>query len=387
MRVPLLDLKAQFAPLRDAVLGEIARVCDAQQFVLGPDVERFERDVAGYLGVRHGIGMSSGTDAILAALMALGVGPGDDVVTPTYSFFATAGCVWRLGARPVLADIDPVTFNVTADEVERVLTPRTRAMLPVHLYGQMAEMAPLQAMGARHGFTVIEDACQAIGAAEGGVRAGGAGEMACFSFFPSKNLGGFGDGGLVTTNDAGHAARLRLLRGHGAHTKYHHEIVGGNFRLDALQAVVLGVKLPHLDAWTEGRRRNAARYRTLFADAAHAAGVTLGVGTQAPTPPGIIVLPAERPDVRHIYNQFVIRTGRRDELKAHLAAHEIGSEVYYPVPFHLQACFASLGHRAGEFPVAEACAADSLAIPIFAELTDGQLQFVVETIIDFARRG
>jgi dTDP-4-amino-4,6-dideoxygalactose transaminase len=387
MRVPLLDLKAQFAPLRDAVLGEVARVCDAQMFVLGPDVERFERDVAAYLGVSHAIGVSSGTDAILAVLMALGVGPGDEVVTPTYSFFATAGCVWRLGARPVLADVDPATFNITADEIARVLTPRTRAILPVHLFGQMVEMAPVQALAARHGVAVIEDACQAIGASEAGVRAGGAGDMACFSFFPSKNLGGFGDGGLVTTNDAGHAARIRLLRGHGAHTKYHHHIVGGNFRLDALQAAVLGVKLPHLEAWTEGRRRNAARYRVLFADAAAAAGVTLGVGTQLPTPPGVVVLPAERPDARHIYNQFVIRTGRRDELKAHLAAREIGTEVYYPVPFHLQECFAALGHRAGEFPAAEACASDSLALPIYAELADDQLHFVVESIIEFARRG
>jgi dTDP-4-amino-4,6-dideoxygalactose transaminase len=309
------------------------------------------------------------------------------VVTPTYSFFATAGCVWRLGARPVLADIDPATFNLTADEVARVLTPRTRAILPVHLFGQMAEMAPLTALAKRHGVPVIEDACQAIGAEEAGARAGGVGDLACFSFFPSKNLGGFGDGGLVTTNDAGHAARVRLLRGHGAHTKYHHEIVGGNFRLDALQAAILGVKLPHLDAWTEGRRRNAARYRALFAEAAGAAGVTLGAAGSTPTPPGVLVLPAERPDVRHIYNQFVIRTGRRDELKAHLAAHEIGTEVYYPVPFHLQACFASLGHHGGEFPVAEACAGDSLALPIYAELSDDQLHFVVETIVNFVRQG
>jgi dTDP-4-amino-4,6-dideoxygalactose transaminase len=386
MRVPLLDLPAQFAPLREAVLAEIARVCDAQYFVLGPDVERFEREVAAYLGVPHAIGVSSGTDAILAALMALGIGPGDEVITPTYSFFATAGCVWRVGARPVFVDVDPATFNVTAGAVEAAMTPRTRAVLPVHLFGQMVEMAPLQSLAARHGIVVIEDACQSIGATEAGVAAGGIGELGCFSFFPSKNLGAFGDGGLVTARDAALADRVRLMRGHGSRTKYHHELVGGNFRLDALQAAVLRVKLPHLDAWSEGRRRNAERYRQRFAEATTRAGVTVGEASPAPTPPGVIVLPAERPGVRHIYNQFVIRTGRRDELKAHLSAKGIGTEVYYPVPFHLQACFASLGHGVGDFPAAEACAADSLALPIYAELTDAQQQFVVDEIVAFASR-
>jgi dTDP-4-amino-4,6-dideoxygalactose transaminase len=385
MRVPLLDLPAQFAPIREQVLEAIARLCDSQQFILGEAVLGFESALASRLGVAHAIGVSSGTDAILASLMALGIGPGDEVVTPTYSFFATAGCVWRLGARPVLVDIDPATFNVQADAVAAAITPRTRAIIPVHLYGQMVEMAPLLALAARHGLPVIEDACQAIDARDGAVRAGAAGTVGCFSFFPSKNLGGFGDGGLITTGDAELAARLRLLRGHGAETKYYHRIVGGNFRLDALQAVVLHAKLPHLEAWTEGRRRNAARYRALFAEAAPAAGITLAPAGPGPTPPGTLSLPAERPDVHHVYNQFVIRTGARDAVKAHLAALGIGSEIYYPVPFHLQECFASLGYARGAFPVAEAAAADSLALPIYSELTEAQQRFVVRGVLEGGR--
>jgi dTDP-4-amino-4,6-dideoxygalactose transaminase len=384
MKVPLLDLKAQFAPLRETILGEMARVCDAQTFVLGPDVERFERAIAEHLGVRHAIGVSSGTDAVLAALMALDIGPGDEVITPTYSFFATAGCVQRVGATPVFVDVDPATFNVAADAMARAITSRTRALLPVHLFGQMVDMAPLVALARDRGVAIIEDACQAIGAAEPCGPAGGIGAVGCFSFFPSKNLGGFGDGGLVTTSDPALADRIRLLRGHGARTKYHHDIVGGNFRLDALQAVVLHAKLGSLDQWTEGRQRNAARYRRLFAEAAAgSSGVTIGEAAAGPTPPGVLVLPAARADARHIYNQFVIRAARRDELKAHLATRGIGTEVYYPVPFHLQACFASLGYRAGEFPVAEACASDSLALPIYAELTEDQQRYVVDAIVAF----
>jgi len=384
MIVPLLDLKLQFAPLREAILAEIARVCDAQQFVLGPDVERFERAVADHLGIRHAVGVSSGTDALLISFMALGIGPGDEVITPAYSFFATAGCVWRLGAKPVFVDVDPASFNLRADAVARAVTPRTKAVVPVHLYGQMLDMPPLVALAQRHGFAIVEDACQSIGAARDGRLAGSLGDAGCFSFFPSKNLGAFGDGGLVTTDDAGMAARLRLLRGHGARTKYHHDIVGGNFRLDALQAAVLHVKLPHLDAWTEGRRRNAQRYRELFAQAvARTGGISLAPAGAAPTPDRVLVLPAEDPGVRHIYNQFVIRTGRRDALKAHLTARGIGTEIYYPVPFHLQECFASLGHRASDFPVSEACARDSLALPIYAELTEAQQRYVVDEIVSF----
>jgi dTDP-4-amino-4,6-dideoxygalactose transaminase len=381
MRVPLLDLTAQFARIRPDVLRAIEAVCDSQRFILGPAVEAFEQAIAERLGVPHAIGMSSGTDALLAALMAAGVGPGDEVVTPTYSFFATAGCVWRLGARPVLVDVEPATLNVTAEAIEAALTPRTKAVIPVHLYGQMADMAAIMAVAARHGVAVIEDACQAIDAADASGRAGAVGAMGAFSFFPSKNLGGFGDGGLATTTDAALARRLRLLRGHGAATRYHHEIVGANFRLDALQAAVLSAKLPHLDEWTARRRANAARYRAHFGQAAVAAGVSIVPPVAGPTPDGVLSLPVERPGVTHVYNQFVIRVGRRDAVKAHLTEAGVGCEVYYPVPFHLQACFASLGYARGAFPIAEAAAGDSLALPIYPELTEPQQRYVVEAVL------
>ena len=381
MRVPLLDLTAQYARIRPDVLRAIEEVCDSQRFILGPTVERFEREMADRIGVAHAIGMSSGTDALLAALMAAGVGPGDEVITPTYSFFATAGCVWRLGARPVLVDVDPATLNVTAEAIAAAMTPKTKAIIPVHLYGQMADMPPILAVAARQGAAVIEDACQAIDAADRGVRAGAAGAMGAFSFFPSKNLGGFGDGGLTTTNDDALARQLRLLRGHGASTRYHHEIVGANFRLDALQAAVLSVKLPHLTEWMTGRQANAARYRTLFTEAASAAGIDLAAPVAGPTPDGVLSLPVERPGVNHVYNQFVIRVGRRDAVKAHLTDAGVGCEVYYPVPFHLQACFAPLGYSRGAFPIAEAAAGDSLALPIYTELTEAQQRYVVESVL------
>ena len=381
MQVPLLDLSAQFARIRPDVLRAIEAVCDSQRFILGPVVEEFERAMAAYVGAAHAVGVSSGTDALLAALMAAGVGAGDEVITPTYSFFATAGCVWRLGARPVLVDVEPATLNVTADAVAAALTPRTRAIIPVHLYGQMADMGPIRDVAARAGVAVIEDACQAIGASDASGRAGAVGTMAAFSFFPSKNLGAFGDAGLVTTNDAALAARLRLLRGHGAATRYHHDVVGGNFRLDALQAAVLGAKLPHLDGWTGGRRANAARYRTLFTEAAARAGVAIAPPAAGPTPAGTLSLPVERPGVHHVYNQFVIRVGGRDAVKAHLTSAGVGCEVYYPIPFHLQACFASLGYRRRAFPVAEAAAGDSLALPIYPELTGAQQQYVVDAVV------
>jgi dTDP-4-amino-4,6-dideoxygalactose transaminase len=381
MRVPLLDLSAQFARIRPDVLRAIEAVCDSQRFILGPAVEEFERAIAARLGVAHAIGMSSGTDALLAALMAAGVGAGDEVITPTYSFFATAGCVWRLGARPVLVDVDPATLNVTGDAVAAAMTPNTKAVIPVHLYGQMVDMPPIMAAAARQGAVVIEDACQAIDAADGGARAGAVGAMSAFSFFPSKNLGGFGDGGLATTNDDALARELRLLRGHGAATRYHHEIVGGNFRLDALQAAVLTAKLPHLEAWTAGRRANAARYRALFAESASTAGVAVAAPMAGPTPEGVLSLPVERPGVTHVYNQFVVRLGRRDAVKAHLTEAGVGCEVYYPVPFHLQACFAPLGYPRGAFPIAEAAAGDSLALPIYPELTEAQQRYVVDAVL------
>jgi dTDP-4-amino-4,6-dideoxygalactose transaminase len=387
MQVPLLDLTIQYASIRDEVMAAIARVCDRQQFILGAEVEAFEREVAERLGVRHAIGVSSGTDALLVALMAFGVGAGDEVITPTYSFFATAGCVTRLGARPVLVDVDPATLNMTADALEASITPRTKAVIPVHLYGQAVDMDPLMAIARKQGIAVIEDACQAIGARDRDRILGALGDVGCFSFFPSKNLGAFGDAGLVTTNNDALAQRIRLLRNHGQHPKYYHHLVGGNFRLDALQAAILRVKLPHLDAWTAARRANAARYARLFTEATAAgpasASLRLVPPSATPTPRGQLALPVERPEAFHIFNQYVIRTGDRDRLREHLTAAGIGTEIYYPVPFHLQSCFASLGYAPGAFPVAEAAAADSLALPIYGELTASQQQHVVESIVRF----
>jgi dTDP-4-amino-4,6-dideoxygalactose transaminase len=367
VRVPLLDLQAQYGPIRDDILAAVTRVCDSQQFIFGPEVSALERELADYLEVGQAIAMSSGTDALLAALMAVGVGPGDEVVTTTYSFFATAGCVSRLGARPVLVDIDPVTFNLDPAAVRAAITPRTKAVVPVHLYGQCADMDALVAIAAEAAVPVIEDAAQAIGARYAGRQAGVMGTVGCFSFFPSKNLGAFGDGGLAVTDDASLAKELRLLRNHGAEPKYMHARIGGNFRLDAIQAAVLRVKLPYLDSWTEGRRRNAARYGDLFARS----GLDGRVG-----------LPVEAEGRRHIYNQFVVRLPDRDSVRAELAAREIGTEIYYPVPFHLQACFADLGYARGDFPHAEEAADRTLALPIYAELSDLQLRAVVDGIAD-----
>ena len=365
MQVPLLDLQAQFAPIRDEVLRAIVGVCDSQRFVLGPEVERFEHEMAALVGVRHAIGVSSGTDALLVALMALGIGPGDEVVTTTYSFFATAGAIARVGARPVLVDIDPITFNISTEAVAAAVTSRTRAIMPVHLFGQCADMAPVLAAAERAGVPVIEDAAQAIGARYQGRSAGAMGALGCFSFFPSKNLGAFGDAGLVTTDDDDLARCVRLLRTHGAERQYYHRLIGGNFRIDALQAAVLRVKAPHLAAWTSGRQRNAERYRTLMTEA----GLT-----------DRVIPPAVAPGCTHVYNQFVVRVPERDETRALLQARGIGTAVYYPVPFHLQECFASLGYREGAFPHAEAAAWSSLALPIYGELSDAQLQHVTATL-------
>jgi dTDP-4-amino-4,6-dideoxygalactose transaminase len=366
--VPLLDLKAQYDPLRRELIDAVTRVCDSQRFIHGPEVEGLERELEAYLGVQHAIGVSSGTDALLAALTAAGVGHGDEVITPTYSFFATAGCVARLGARPVLVDIDPATFNLDTAAAVAAITPRTRAIVPVHLFGQSADMMPLTNAAAQHGVTIIEDAAQAIGARYHDHAVGTLGAIGCFSFFPSKNLGAFGDAGFVSTNDDRLGRQLRLLRNHGMDPKYYHHLIGGNFRLDAIQAAVLRVKLPHLDAWTAGRQRNAQRYRALFEDAKLT---------------GTVRLPVEAPDRTHIYNQFVVRARERDRLKAHLDAAGIGTEVYYPVPFHLQQCFASLGYKAGAFPHAELAANESLALPIYPELTEAQQATVVDEIRRF----
>jgi dTDP-4-amino-4,6-dideoxygalactose transaminase len=366
--VPLLDLKAQFAPLREQILEAITRVCDSQRFILGPEVDLLERELADALGVKHALAVSSGTDALLVALMALDIGPGDEVVTPTYSFFATAGCVSRLGATPVFVDIDPRTFNVDPADLARAITPRTRAILPVHLFGLCADMDPIMAVASSAGIPVIEDAAQAIGSRYRGELAGGIGAIGCFSFFPSKNLGAFGDAGLVTTNDDALGKEMRLLRNHGMEPKYFHHIVGGNFRIDALQAAVLRVKLPSLASWTEARRRNADRYRALFDE----------FGLSA-----TIELPVEPEGYHHIYNQFVIRGRDRDALRAHLDAQRIGTEIYYPVPFHRQVCFAPLHPPQDAFPAADRAAATSLALPIYGELTHEQQRHVVSSIAEF----
>jgi dTDP-4-amino-4,6-dideoxygalactose transaminase len=367
--VPLLDLHAQNGPLRDEILTAIARVCDSQRFIMGPEIEALEGELARMLGVGHAVAVSSGTDAVLLALMALGIGHGDEVVTSSYSFFATAGAVVRVGARPVLVDIDPETFNADPVAIARAITARTKAIMPVHLFGLSADMDPILEEASRRGIPVIEDAAQAIGASYKSRPVGGLGSIGCFSFFPSKNLGAFGDAGLLTTNDSGLAKQARLLRTHGMQPKYYHHAVGGNFRMDALQAAILRVKAPHLVAWTEARRLNASRYRRLFTDAAVE---------------GRITTPVEPANRRHIYNQFVIRTPERDQLKQHLDHRGIGNEIYYPVPFHLQPCFADLGHKAGDFPHAERAAKESLAIPIFSELTEEQQRVVVDAIGEFA---
>jgi dTDP-4-amino-4,6-dideoxygalactose transaminase len=370
-RVPLLDLKAQYATLRDEIRTAMDRVAESQYFILGPEVEALEAEIAAYSHCRFGIGVSSGTDALLVALMALDLQPGDEVITTPYTFFATAGCIARLGAKPVFVDIDPHSYNIDPAPIEAAVTARTRAILPVHLFGQGADMAPIMQVAERHGLTVIEDAAQAIGAEEDGQRAGSIGHLGCFSFFPSKNLGGFGDGGMVVTNDPALAEKLKLLRGHGAKPKYYHKVVGGNFRLDALQAAILRVKLKYLDEWTAGRQRNAARYRQLFQE--------LGLDE-------VVGLPGERENVRHIYNQFVIRCPQREGLMAHLKQHGIGHEIYYPVPMHLQECFADLDYHAGDFPESERAANETLAIPIYPELTEEMQRSVVNAIAQFYDR-
>jgi len=367
MKVPLLDLQAQYHPLRDEILAALTRVSDSQRFIMGPEIAALEQELAGMLGVEHAIAVSSGTDALVAALMTLDIGPGDEVITSPYSFFATAGAIVRLGARPVFVDIDPSSFNIDPSRIETALTPRTKAIVPVHLFGLSADLDPILEAASRSGVPVIEDAAQAIGALYKTRTIGAIGTVGCFSFFPSKNLGAFGDAGLITTNDGTLATRARLMRVHGMEPKYVHRLVGGNFRMDELQAAVLRVKAPHLAAWTEARRLNAARYIRLFNEA--------GLGDR-------LTVPVEPPGYRHIFNQFVIRTADRDGLKRHLDARGIGNEIYYPVPFHLQPCFANLGYRVGDFPHAERAANESLAIPIYGELTVEQQQAVVGAIAE-----
>jgi dTDP-4-amino-4,6-dideoxygalactose transaminase len=368
MRVPLLDLKLQYQKIKPDVLQVIHQVCEEQGFVLGPQVEAFEREVAAYLGAGYAIGVTSGTDALLLSLMAAGVKPGDEVITTPYTFFATAGSISRLGAVPVFVDIDPVTYGLDAAKLADALTPKAKAVIPVHLYGRPMDLAPVLELADAEDLVVIEDAAQAIGAAINGKRVGAFGAFGAFSFFPSKNLGGFGDGGLVTTDDPERAASIRRLRVHGSERRYEHIEIGINGRLDALQAAVLRVKLGHLDEWTEARRRNAARYRALFAEAALADLLAVPEITDG-----------------HVFNQFVIRSKRRDDLKTFLASREIGTEVYYPIPLHLQPCYRHLGYAPGDFPESERAARETLALPVFPELTEAQQAFVVDSITQFYR--
>jgi len=365
MHVPLLDLKAQYATIKEEVSAGIAEVMESQHFILGPKVEECERAVAQYSKCAHGIGVSSGSDALLACLMAEGIGSGDEVITTAYTFFATAGAIARLGATPIFVDIDPVSYNLDPSQIEAKISTKTRAIIPVHLYGQMADMDAVMAIADRHGLCVVEDAAQAIGSEYRGRRAGSMGHYGCFSFFPSKNLGAAGDGGMIVTNDASRAERLRCLRSHGSKPKYFHKIVGGNFRLDAIQAAVVSAKLKHLDDWTAARQRNAKRYDDLF----FAAGLP-------------IVLPKVLTD-RHIFNQYVIRLAARDQLQSYLQKKRIGTEVYYPVPMHLQECFAYLGYHVGSLPESELAAKQTLALPVHPELTIQQAEYVVESIAEF----
>jgi len=380
MIVPLLDLKAQHAALRDELNRAVAQVIDAQHFILGPRVKELEDAIAAYAHCRHGIGVSSGTDALLVSLMAEGIGPGDEVITTPYTFFATAGSIARVGATPVFIDIDPESYNLDPRQIESRITPRTKAIIPVHLYGQMADMDAIMRIAEKHHLIVIEDAAQALGAEYKGRRAGSIGHYGCFSFFPSKNLGAAGDGGMVVTNDANRAEKVRQLRAHGSKPKYYHKIIGGNFRLDEIQAAVLLVKLPHLDGWTAARQRNAERYARLFGEAGlkisvGAAGC--GNGSEGPD----LCIPSTVGD-RHVFNQYIIRVAARDKLKIALQQRGVNTEVYYPVPMHLQECFGFLGFAAGAFPQSERAAEETLALPIYPELTDEQAQYVVQSIKD-----
>lgn len=376
--IPLLDLKAQYESIRSEIDAAIRRVVEAQHFILGPEVDSLEKEIASYSQCKFGVGVSSGTDALLLALMVIGIKPGDEVITTSYTFFATAGAVARLGAKPVFVDIDPDTYNIDPAQVKASITECTRAIIPVHLYGQVAEMGIIMEMAQQHGLVVIEDAAQAIGAEYFGQRAGTIGNMGCFSFFPSKNLGSFGDGGMVTTNDAILDERLRLFRNHGYKPKYFNAVVGGNFRLDAIQAAVLRVKLKYLDFWTAKRQQNAATYRRLFTEA----GLVIDLKAFSEGKYGI-VLPIEAPGRRHIYNQFVIRCHQRDELMRYLKECHITSEVYYPLPLHLQECFADLGYKHGDRVESELAAEQTLALPIYPELNHTMQVQVVNCIADF----
>ncbi len=366
--VRLLDITASYHQILNEVEREMAETIRSGQFILGPKVSRMEERMASYCQARYAVGVSSGTDALLIALMALGIGPGDEVITTPYTFFATAGSIVRTGATPVFVDINDITFNIKPEHIERCITPKTRAIIPVHLYGQCSDMDPILQLAEKHGLRVIEDAAQAIGSEYKGRSAGSLGDIGCFSFFPAKNLGGFGDGGLVTTNSVELYQELKILRVHGSEPKYYHKTLGGNFRLDALQADVVSAKLNFLEEWTEQRRNNAQTYHKLFKDSAMTPFVQL--------PPEVFP--------RHVYNQYVLRVGnRRNELRAFLNEKGIGCEIYYPIPLHLQDCFKSLGYKSGDFPESEKAASETLALPISHEVSQRQQEYVVATIQKF----
>jgi len=366
MEVPLLDLKAQYETIKTDLLAAVSQVVESQRCIGGPKVEELESKIAQISDCKYGVGVSSGTDALLSCLMSLDLGPGDEVITSPFTFFATVGCIARVGARPVFVDIDPKTYNIDPGLIESAVTDKTRAIMPVHLFGQMADMDPIMDVARRHDLAVIEDAAQSITSTYKGKKAGSVGAAGCFSFYPSKNLGSIGDGGMIVTNDEAFHERLVLMRNHGEITKYHHKYVGGNFRLDPIQAAALLVKLPHLETWSQARRDNAAYYNEKFA----------GTVAQAPH---------ISPDCKTIYNQYCIRVPRRDELVAHLKAHKIGCEIYYPVPAHLQECFAYLGYKQGDFPESEQAAGTIMALPVYPELTNEMQDAVVEAVLAFLR--
>ena len=364
MRIPILDLKAQYATIKDEVTQAISEVCESQAFALGPAVAEFEKNVAAYCNSKHAIGVSSGSDALLVSLMALDVKPGDEVVTTPFSFFATAGCIVRIGAKPVFVDVNPNSGNIDPSCIEEKMTEKTRAIIPVHLFGQIAPMKAITEIASQRNLAVVEDAAQAIGASRDGIMAGNFGDCGCFSFYPTKNLGGFGDGGLVTTNNDALANDIRTLRDHGQKPRYFYKVIGGNFRLDGIQGAVLNVKLKYLDDWNEKRRQNAALYDSLFA------------GSPVKTP-------AIDPGNVSIYHQYTITVPERDELQKYLADNDIGSAVFYPKPLHLQDCFSDLGYKQGDMPVAEKLCSEVLSLPVYPELSPDEIECVAGTVLKF----
>jgi len=393
MKVPLLDLKPQYQSLKKEIDEAVQRVIDSQYFIMGPDIQKLEEEICNYLKCKKAIGVSSGTDALLLALMALDIKPGDEIIVPTYSFFATAGVVARLNAIPVFVDCDPVTFNIDPEKIEERITSKTKVMIPVHLYGQSAEMDKIMLIAKKHNIKVDEDAAQVIGTQyKDGRFVGTIGDIGCFSFFPSKNLGGFGDGGIVTTNDEVLAEKLRIMRVHGMEQSYYHKVVGGNFRLDALQAAVLKVKLPHLDSWSAKRRENASSYTKYFIEAGLAeeeGRINFDSKNKVLLPKAIYMSGNVKSETKdgiknyHIYNQYIIRVENRNALMEFLKKKEIGCAIYYPVPFHRQECFSYLNCKDEEFPNSNYAAESSLALPIYPELSDEQIKFVVDSISEF----